>query len=186
MAAWHTITHGLKLPAIAAPMFLVSFPPLVTALCKAGVVGTFPHVNARPAAQLDAWLTDMAHLPAGAVRTVDQALQSPEVQERKMVRRIAEPDGEISVLGTPFKFTDNGDSRDPLGMGGLGSFPGWAQGPGEDPLSAQFQRFQGVGFAPSMGRNAAGGGGNWMQRAMGAKMSNGQMAALAKAGRCSR
>ena len=47
----------LSLPAIGSPMFLVSFPPLVTALCKAGVVGTFPHVNARPTSQLDEWLT---------------------------------------------------------------------------------------------------------------------------------
>ena len=46
----------LALPAIGAPMFLVSHPPLVAALCKAGVVGTFPHVNARPQAQLDVWL----------------------------------------------------------------------------------------------------------------------------------
>ena len=47
---------ALSIPMIGAPMFLVSFPPLVTALCKAGVVGTFPHVNARPTAQLDEWL----------------------------------------------------------------------------------------------------------------------------------
>jgi nitronate monooxygenase len=49
----------LAIPAIGAPMFLVSFPPLVAALCKAGVVGTFPHVNARPSAQFDAWLTQI-------------------------------------------------------------------------------------------------------------------------------
>jgi nitronate monooxygenase len=53
-------TNALRVPMIGAPMFLVSFPPLVTALCKAGVVGTFPHVNARPSAQLDAWLTQIA------------------------------------------------------------------------------------------------------------------------------
>lgn len=47
---------ALAIPAIGSPMFLISFPALVTALCKAGVVGTFPHVNARPAAQLDDWL----------------------------------------------------------------------------------------------------------------------------------
>jgi nitronate monooxygenase len=52
--------QALRVPVIGSPMFLVSFPPLVTALCKAGVVGTFPHVNARPAAQLDAWLGDIA------------------------------------------------------------------------------------------------------------------------------
>jgi nitronate monooxygenase len=40
-------------------MFLVSFPPLVKALCKAGVVGSLPHVNARPSEQLDAWLTEI-------------------------------------------------------------------------------------------------------------------------------
>ncbi len=38
-------------------MFLVSFPPLVTAQCKAGVVGTFPHVNARTSEQFDSWLS---------------------------------------------------------------------------------------------------------------------------------
>lgn len=51
--------NALSIPAIGAPMFLVSFPPLITALCKAGVVGTFPHVNARPAEQLDVWLTEI-------------------------------------------------------------------------------------------------------------------------------
>ncbi|WP_029920260.1 NAD(P)H-dependent flavin oxidoreductase [Nevskia soli] len=49
----------LAAPVIGAPMFLVSFPPLVAALCKAGVVGTFPHVNARPAEQFEQWLTQL-------------------------------------------------------------------------------------------------------------------------------
>lgn len=53
------LRNRLTVPAIGAPMFLVSFPPLVKALCLAGVVGTFPHVNARPASQLDEWLTDL-------------------------------------------------------------------------------------------------------------------------------
>lgn len=50
---------ALSIPAIGSPMFLVSFPPLVTAQCKAGVVGTFPHVNARTSEQFDQWLTDI-------------------------------------------------------------------------------------------------------------------------------
>ncbi len=58
----------------------------------------------RPAAE---WLAEMAHLPAGGVRTIDQALQAPEVLEREMVRHIPEGDDLIPVLGTPFKFTDN-------------------------------------------------------------------------------
>jgi len=50
--------HGrFSVPAIAAPMFLVSGPELVIETCKAGVAGTFPALNARPAAQLDEWLT---------------------------------------------------------------------------------------------------------------------------------
>ena len=51
------LQNALSIPAIGSPMFLVSFPPLVIAQCKAGVVGTFPHVNARSTEQLDQWLT---------------------------------------------------------------------------------------------------------------------------------
>lgn len=46
----------LRLPAIGSPMFLVSGPDLVIAQCKAGIVGSFPALNARPQSQLDEWL----------------------------------------------------------------------------------------------------------------------------------
>jgi nitronate monooxygenase len=46
----------LRLPVIASPMFIISNPDLVIAQCKAGVVGSFPSLNARPIAQLDEWL----------------------------------------------------------------------------------------------------------------------------------
>jgi len=49
----------LRLPAIAAPLFIISHPDLVLAQCKAGVVGSFPALNARPAEQLDEWLAQM-------------------------------------------------------------------------------------------------------------------------------
>lgn len=49
----------LAVPAIAAPMFLVSGPELVLATCRAGVAGTFPALNARPAEQLDEWLDQL-------------------------------------------------------------------------------------------------------------------------------
>ncbi|MGC1351619.1 MAG: nitronate monooxygenase, partial [Xanthobacteraceae bacterium] len=55
----NALKNTLAVPAIGAPMFLVSFPPLVTALCRAGVIGAFPHVNARPSKELDRWLTDI-------------------------------------------------------------------------------------------------------------------------------
>lgn len=47
----------LRLPVIAAPMFLVSGHELVVAQCKAGIVGSFPSLNARPEAELQVWLT---------------------------------------------------------------------------------------------------------------------------------
>lgn len=47
----------LSLPVIAAPLFIISVPDLVIAQCKAGVVGSFPALNARPAALLDEWLS---------------------------------------------------------------------------------------------------------------------------------
>ena len=46
----------LSLPVIAAPLFIISVPDLVIAQCKAGVVGSFPSLNARPPALLDEWL----------------------------------------------------------------------------------------------------------------------------------
>jgi nitronate monooxygenase len=50
------LRNRLSLPAIAAPMFIVSTPDLVIAQCTAGVIGAFPALNARPAEQLDVWL----------------------------------------------------------------------------------------------------------------------------------
>jgi nitronate monooxygenase len=50
------IRSRLQLPVIASPMFIVSNPDLVIAQCKAGIVGSFPALNARPAAELEVWL----------------------------------------------------------------------------------------------------------------------------------
>ena len=49
----------LKLPVVAAPMFLISGPKLVTACCKNGIVGTFPALNHRSTEGFDQWLTDI-------------------------------------------------------------------------------------------------------------------------------
>ena len=53
------ILQGLRMPVIAAPMFTVSYPELVKAQCQAGIVGSFPALNARPAELLDDWLTQI-------------------------------------------------------------------------------------------------------------------------------
>ncbi|WP_295549095.1 nitronate monooxygenase family protein [uncultured Pseudacidovorax sp.] len=49
----------LPLPIIGSPLFIISNPKLVIAQCKAGVVGSMPALNARPAAQLDEWLAEI-------------------------------------------------------------------------------------------------------------------------------
>ena len=53
------ILQHLVLPVIASPLFIASGPKLVAAQCKAGIVGSFPALNARPAELLDTWLTDL-------------------------------------------------------------------------------------------------------------------------------
>src|SRR5688572_1561875 len=51
-----SVLQRLRLPAIGAPLFIVSNPDLVIAQCKAGIVGSFPALNARPQSLLDEWL----------------------------------------------------------------------------------------------------------------------------------
>ena len=53
------VLQNLSLPVIGSPMFIASGPKLVAAQCKAGIVGAFPALNARPAELLDTWLTDL-------------------------------------------------------------------------------------------------------------------------------
>lgn len=53
------LKDGLRLPVLASPLFIISHPPLVLAQCKAGVIGSFPALNARPAEQLDEWLAEI-------------------------------------------------------------------------------------------------------------------------------
>jgi nitronate monooxygenase len=50
------LLRGLRVPVIGSPLFIVSGPELVIAQCKAGIVGSFPALNARPPALLETWL----------------------------------------------------------------------------------------------------------------------------------
>ena len=59
MALPDILKTNLRIPVIASPLFIISHPPLVLAQCKAGVVGSFPALNARPEAQLDEWLAQI-------------------------------------------------------------------------------------------------------------------------------
>ncbi|MFJ7352966.1 NAD(P)H-dependent flavin oxidoreductase [Phyllobacterium sp. NPDC097923] len=59
MALPEILTKKLRIPVVGAPLFIISHPALVLAQCKAGVVGSFPALNARPEAQLDEWLAEI-------------------------------------------------------------------------------------------------------------------------------
>jgi nitronate monooxygenase len=50
------LSQRLRLPVVASPLFIISNPELVIAQCQAGIVGSFPALNARPAAALEEWL----------------------------------------------------------------------------------------------------------------------------------
>ena len=53
------VLQNLALPVIGSPLFIISNPKLVIAQCKAGIVGSMPALNARPAEQLDDWLAEI-------------------------------------------------------------------------------------------------------------------------------
>ncbi len=58
-AVFADVLKRLSVPVIGSPMFLISHPQLVIEQCKAGVVGSMPALNARPASQLDDWLAEI-------------------------------------------------------------------------------------------------------------------------------
>jgi nitronate monooxygenase len=114
MALPGALKHALNVPVIGSPMFLVSFPPLVTAQCKAGVVGAFPHVNARPTAQLDQWLTEIETDLAAYRKANPSAVVGPHCVNLIVHRTNPryEPDLEvIAAHKVPLVITCLGDPR---------------------------------------------------------------------------
>ena len=71
------VLSNLPLPIIAAPLFIVSWPRLLIAQCKAGVVGSMPALNARPAEQLDDWLAEITETLAAHNLSHPQQLAAP-------------------------------------------------------------------------------------------------------------
>lgn len=74
----------LRVPVVAAPMFLVSTPDLVVACCQAGVVGSFPALNLRTGEDLDAWLSSIEERlePGDAPYAVNLIVHSSNVRVR--------------------------------------------------------------------------------------------------------
>jgi nitronate monooxygenase len=77
MALPPILRDRLRLPVIASPMFIVSVPELVIAQCKAGIVGSMPALNARPAAQLDEWICQIKEELAAWDRDHPEAPAAP-------------------------------------------------------------------------------------------------------------
>ncbi len=69
MALPEILKKNLRIPVVGSPLFIISHPPLVLAQCKAGIVGSFPALNARPEAQLDEWLAQITEELAAHDRT---------------------------------------------------------------------------------------------------------------------
>ena len=77
MALPPILRDRLRLPVIASPLFIISNPDLVIAQCKAGVVGSFPSLNARPLSQLDEWLARITEELAAWDRDHPDQLSAP-------------------------------------------------------------------------------------------------------------
>jgi nitronate monooxygenase len=73
----HPLFRRLRLPVIASPLFIISVPQLVIAQCKAGIVGSMPALNARPAALLDDWLAEICETLAAHDRAHPEAPAAP-------------------------------------------------------------------------------------------------------------
>ncbi len=77
MALPPVLSERLRIPVIGSPLFIISGPELVIAQCKAGVVGSFPALNARPVSQLDEWLAQITEELADWDRRNPDRLSAP-------------------------------------------------------------------------------------------------------------
>jgi nitronate monooxygenase len=71
------VLQKIKFPVIGSPLFIISNPKLVIAQCKAGVVGSMPALNARPAAQLEDWLAEITEALAAHDKANPDNLSAP-------------------------------------------------------------------------------------------------------------
>src|SRR5476649_2204975 len=77
MALPPVLRDRLRLPVIGSPLFIISGPELVIAQCKAGIVGSFPALNARPISQLDEWLHEITGTLAAHDRAHPESPAAP-------------------------------------------------------------------------------------------------------------
>lgn len=99
----------LRIPVIAAPMFLISGPELVLAACKAGIIGCFPATNARTIEALAAWCAEIAaqtrDTAAWSVNVIAHSTYARFDAEREVIAR-HRPPLVITALGSPARVLD--------------------------------------------------------------------------------
>jgi nitronate monooxygenase len=101
-----TAFEGLRLPVVAAPMFLISGPDLVVAACKSGIVGSFPAPNCRTVDDLDAWMgkisdqLDGADAAPWAINLVTHSTNARLADDLRLVAEY-QPAVVITALGSP-------------------------------------------------------------------------------------
>lgn len=102
------LLSGLRIPVVAAPMFLVSGPDLVVEACRSGVIGSFPTQNCRTVGQLDEWLGTIGDRlrdagPSTAPVAVNLVTHSSNRRLAEDLRLVAEyqPPIVITALGSP-------------------------------------------------------------------------------------
>jgi len=110
------IKSRLALPAVAAPMFLVSGPDLVIAACQAGVIGAFPTLNARPLEELERWFeritAELKAFEAAGGRPAPWAANlivhrsNPRAEDDLKMTLRYQPEIVITALGTPAAVVD--------------------------------------------------------------------------------
>src|ERR1700741_5191948 len=109
-----SLPERLRLPVVAAPIFLLSGPELVIAACRAGVVGSFPTQNCRTVDDLDRWMGSISDQLAAAPTThaapwaANIVTHSSNARLGEDLRLIAEykPELVITALGSPRPVVD--------------------------------------------------------------------------------
>ncbi|EED31854.1 2-nitropropane dioxygenase, NPD [gamma proteobacterium NOR5-3] len=103
------VLSGLRLPVFQAPMFLQSGPEMVIASCRAGIVGSFPSVNARSFQDLEHWLTQIT----GSVSAHDAPWAMNIMMHRSNTRRMDDL-ALAQVFKAPIVITALGSPRDAI------------------------------------------------------------------------
>jgi nitronate monooxygenase len=105
------IRQRLRLPLIAAPMFRVSGPALVSAACEAGIIGAFPTLNARSTDELEDWIRGFARDAASARHALapwcaNVVMRDPRAEEHLACLRRHPPEMAIASVGAPRPMID--------------------------------------------------------------------------------